>query len=69
MKIFLRVLAVNAALQFATTRMKAGRADDEGDAEAMWARFPVTVLFNTIIWSLMISTLSRLSGPLRRRRA
>jgi len=65
---FLRILAINAVLQFVTTRMRAARAD-EGAAEAMWLRYPVTVVMNALIWTLTISTLARLARPLRSRRS
>jgi hypothetical protein len=68
-KLFLRLLIVNAAVQFITTRMRAGRVEDEGAAEAMWAVYPVRVIVNALIWSLMLSTLGRLLRPLRGRRA
>jgi hypothetical protein len=68
-KLFLRLLIVNAVLQFVTTRMRAGRVQDEGAAEALWAAYPVRVIVNAFVWSLMISTIGRLLRPLRGRRA
>jgi hypothetical protein len=68
-KIFFRLLVVNAVLQFFATRLRAGRVDEEGAAEDLWLRYPIVVLVNTVIWSLMISTIGRLIAPLRRRRA
>lgn len=68
-KTFVRLLIVNAALQFVVTRTRAGRTEDEGAAEAMWLRYPITVIVNALIWSLMISTIGRLLRPLRIRRS
>ena len=66
-KLFFRLLIVNAVLQFVVTRMRAGRAEEEGAAEAMWMRYPINVVINALVWSLMLSTLGRLLRPLRRR--
>jgi len=68
-KTFLRLLIVNAILQFITTRTRAGRAEEEGAAEAMWLRYPIAVVVNALIWTLMISTLGRVLRPLRSRRS
>ncbi|MEX2226094.1 MAG: hypothetical protein WEB52_06570 [Dehalococcoidia bacterium] len=67
-KTFLRLLIVNAALQFFLTRIRAGRAEEEGAAEAMWIRYPITVAINALIWTLMFSTLGRIIRPMRSRR-
>lgn len=64
-KTFLRLLIVNAILQFITTRTRAGRAEEEGAAEAMWLRYPIAVVVNALIWTLTISTLGRVLRPLR----
>jgi hypothetical protein len=56
-------------LQFITTRMRAGRAEQEGAAEAMWMRYPATVVINALIWTLMVSTIARLVRPMRSRRS
>jgi len=64
-KTFLRLLIVNAILQFITTRTRAGRAEEEGAVEAMWLRYPIAVVVNALIWTLMISTLGRVLRPLR----
>jgi hypothetical protein len=66
-KTFLRLLIANAILQFIVTRRRAGRTADEGAAEAMWLRYPLTVVINAFIWSLALSTGARLVRPLRRR--
>jgi hypothetical protein len=68
-KTFLRLLIVNAVLQFITTRTRAGRVEEEGAAEAMWLRYPITVVINALIWTLMISTVGRLLRPLRSARS
>lgn len=68
-KTFLRLLIVNAVLQFITTRVRAGRVEEEGAAEAMWLRYPITVVVNALIWTLMISTVGRLLRPLRSARS
>jgi hypothetical protein len=68
-KTFLRLLLVNAVLHFVATRTRAGRAEDEGAAEALWLRYPVTVIVNAMVWTLMITTISRLLRPLRSRRS
>ncbi len=68
-KTFLRLLIVNAVLQFITTRVRAGRVEEEGAAEAMWLRYPITVVINALIWTLRISTVGRLLRPLRSARA
>jgi hypothetical protein len=68
-KTFFRLLVINAVLQFITTRTRAGRAEDEGAAEGMWLRYPINVVVNAIIWTLMVSTIARVIRPLRPRRA
>jgi hypothetical protein len=57
---------VNAVLQFWTTRLRAGRAEYEGEAQEMWLRYPFTVIVNAMVWTLMISTVGRFLRPLRR---
>ena len=66
-KLFFRLLIVNAVLQFVATRTRAGRAEDEGAAEAMWMRYPLAVVINAFIWALMLSTAGRVLRPLRQR--
>jgi hypothetical protein len=63
---FIRALAVTAALQFLATRVRAGNAMEEGEAEAMWLRYPFVVVANALAWTLMLSTIGGLTGPLRR---
>lgn len=64
-KTFVRSLAVSAAIQFLVTRMRAGNAMEEGEAEALWLRYPLVVLINAIAWTLMISTVAGALRPLR----
>ena len=52
---FLRALAVGAVLQFFITRRRAGTVVVEGEAEALWLRYPFVVLANALVWTLMIS--------------
>lgn len=66
-KTFIRSLMINAVLQFAVTRARAGRSEIEGAAEEMWARYPFVVVFNALIWTIMVSTLGRMLPPLFRR--
>ena len=65
-KTFFRSLAVSAAIQFLVTRMRAGQAIEEGEAEAMWVRYPFVVLLNAMAWTLMLSTVAQMLRPLRR---
>lgn len=67
-KTFVRALIVNAAFQFAVTRIRAGRMIEEGAAEALWLRYPFVVLFNALIWTLMLTTIGGVLRPLRRGR-
>ncbi len=62
---FLRALLVNAALQFAVTRHRAGHAIYEGEAEAMWLRYPAVVLLNTISWTLLLAIAGRAARTIR----
>lgn len=64
-KTFVRVLIVNAVLQFIVTRQRAGNMVEEGAAEMLWLRYPLTVLLNAFAWTLALSTLSRVTGLLR----
>ena len=56
---FLRVLAVIAVVQFFVTRQAAGRAIEEGRAERMWMLFPLNVLLNAAMWTLVITAIGR----------
>lgn len=66
-KTFVRVLAVNAVLQFVVTRQRAGRMIEEGAAEMLWLRYPLSVLLNALVWTLMLSAFGRVASALRRR--
>jgi hypothetical protein len=65
-KTFLRSLAISAVLQFAVTRARAGRVEEEGAAEALWLRYPFVVLLNALSWTLMLSALGRVTRVVRR---
>ena len=65
-KTFIRSLAVTAALQFIVTRARAGRAIEEGEAEALWVRYPFVVVLNALTWTLLIAAAGGLTRPLRR---
>lgn len=54
-KRFLRALIVMAVLQFIVTRARAGRAQEEGEAEMLWARYPFVVVANALAWALVLS--------------
>ena len=62
---FVRSLAISAALQFVVTRARAGRVQEEGAAEAMWMLYPVNVVMNALMWTLLISTFGGLVRLLR----
>ena len=64
-KTFTRALVVNAVLQFIVTRQRAGHVIEEGAAEALWMRYPFTLLLNALLWTLMLSTLGRVASVLR----
>ena len=64
-KTFTRALIVNAVVQFVVTRQRAGNVIEEGAAEALWLRYPFTVLMNALLWTLMLSTFGRVLGVFR----
>ncbi len=66
-KRFLRTLLVIGALQFVTTRARAGNAVEEGAAERMWLLYPVNVLINAVLWTLMLTAAGRALAVARRR--
>ena len=66
-KTFIRVLIVNAAVQFVITRQRAGNVLEEGAAEALWVRYPFMVLLNSLLWTLMLSGIGRVLGVFRLR--
>lgn len=66
MKTFFRVLAVTVLLQFFVTRKAAGNVIEEGRAERMWMLFPVNVLLNAAMWTLLITVVGRGVRAVRR---
>jgi TRAP-type mannitol/chloroaromatic compound transport system permease small subunit len=66
MKTFLKVLAVTVVLQFIVTRKAAGNVIEEGRAERMWMLFPVNVLLNAAMWTLLITAVGRGIRAVRR---
>ena len=63
---FTRALVINAVVQFIVTRRRAGNVIEEGAAEALWVRYPFTVLLNALLWTLMLSALGRVVSVFRR---
>jgi hypothetical protein len=63
---FLRTLAVTAVFQFFVTRALAGQVIEEGRAERMWKLFPVNVLINAAVWTLIITAAGRATRVLHR---
>ncbi len=64
-KTFTRALIVNAVVQFIVTRQRAGNVIEEGAAEALWLRYPFTVMLNALLWTVMLSTAGRIFGVVR----
>ena len=64
-KTFVRILVVNAVLQFFVTRRRAGQTFEEGAAEMLWMRYPLSVLANALAWTLMLTALGRVAGVFR----
>jgi hypothetical protein len=62
---FTRALIINAALQFIVTRQRAGNAIEEGAAEALWLRYPFVVLLNALVWTVMLTTIGRVTSLFR----
>ena len=62
---FLLSLGVSAVLQFIITRQRAGHMIEEGAAEQLWMRYPLVVLLNALTWTMLISTVARLTRPFR----
>jgi hypothetical protein len=65
-RMFIRAIVINAIVQFAVTRHRAGRAIEEGAAELMWVRYPFSVVFNALAWTLMLSAFGGTLRLLRR---
>lgn len=62
---FVRALAVNAVAQFIITRRRAGLAEEEGQAELLWLRYPAVVLANALLWTLTFAALARVGRAIR----
>lgn len=57
---FLRTLAVVAIVQFAITRTMAGNTIEEGRAERMWMMYPLNVVMNALVWTLLFGAFGRM---------
>lgn len=66
MRLFLRVLAVVALVQFVITRQAAGNVIEEGRAERMWLLYPLNVVLNAALWTLLIAGAAGAARRLRR---
>lgn len=66
--IFVRTLVVTAVLQFFITRRRAGNVIIEGEAEALWMRYPFNVLFSAVMWTLTIAAAGAAVRQVRRLR-
>jgi hypothetical protein len=62
---FLRSLLVVAVVQFVITRYRAGQAYEEGEAERMWMLYPVSVVMNALMWTLLIRGTARVLRLIR----
>jgi hypothetical protein len=65
-KLFLRALLFSAVTQFIVTRNRAGRVEEEGAAATLWVLYPANVLASALVWTLMLSTLGRVTRVFRR---
>ena len=65
-RLYFRTLAVTALVQFLVTRMLAGRAIEEGEAERMWMMYPLNVALNAAAWTLLFAAASRVARIMRR---
>jgi hypothetical protein len=63
---FLRTLAFSAATQFIVTRARAGRVQEEGQAEMLWMLYPLNVVFNALMWTLVLSAAGGVLRTVRR---
>jgi len=64
-KLFVRALIISALLQFIVTRARAGRVEEEGEAELLWVRYPFVVVMNALMWSLILAGAGRAIRVLR----
>lgn len=65
-RLFLKVLAVVAVLQFVITRKAAGNVVEEGQAERMWLLYPLNVAINAAMWTLLLAGVGRVARKVRR---
>jgi hypothetical protein len=65
-RLFLKVLAVVAVVQFVVTRQAAGNVIEEGRAERMWLLYPLNVAINAALWTLLIAGATGLARRVRR---
>lgn len=66
MNVFFRALVVTAVMQFVVTRARAGRVQEEGQAELLWVRYPFVVIGNALAWTMMLSLAGRVTRIFRR---
>ncbi len=64
-RLYIRTLAVTAVVQFLVTRMLAGRAIEEGEAERMWMMYPLNVALNAAVWTLLLAAAGRVARIVR----
>lgn len=65
-RLFLKVLAVVAVLQFVITRQAAGNVVEEGRAERMWLLYPLNVAINAAMWTLLLAGIGTVVRRVRR---
>ena len=53
-KTFVRSLLITAVVQFIVTRYRAGQTYEEGEAERIWMLYPLSVVMNALMWTLII---------------
>ena len=65
-RLFVKVLAVVAVVQFVVTRQAAGNVIEEGRAERMWMMYPINVALNAAAWTLLLAAAGRAARIVRR---
>jgi hypothetical protein len=65
-RLFFKVLAVVAVLQFVITRQAAGNVIEEGRAERMWLLYPLNVAINAAMWTLLLAGIGAIVRKVRR---
>jgi hypothetical protein len=65
-RLFFKVLAVIAVLQFVITRQAAGNVIEEGRAERMWLLYPLNVAINAAMWTLLLAGIGAMVRKVRR---